>query len=243
MKRILPEITILFLTLIFFSSVNATEKDFEGYFTFKMTVINPDKVKGQAEEEMNMTFYFKGKKTLIDFQSASNQHMKILIDREKELMYQLMNPRNQKMAMKMRLDQLKKRNQESDMGKKDLKTKASGKTKSILGHECKQINVTSEDVVGHVWVTNEVNVDLGKIFGLMNKHPRNNLGQDDVRTAYSYPFQGFVMEGLMENKEQEDHKIKTKVTELEQKSLKAAKFDVSDYRIMDMGGGMNQDGR
>lgn len=236
MKRLLLGIAV---TIGLMAQLKAAENDFEGYFTYEMEVMNADELKGEKVNEMTMTFYIKGQQTLIDFKNRETQGMKILINREEEAIYQLMQANNQKMAMKMDLDKLKEMGQEEDMKKGDLKTRKTGKTKSILGYNCNQRSVTSEDVEGHVWVTKEVDINLGKIFEVMNKHPRNKFGKKKVRSAYSYPFKGFVMESVMKDKNEET-KIKTRVTELKSKSLGEKRFDISGYRVMNMNGGMHQ---
>lgn len=229
----------LAVTLGLMAQLKAAEGDFEGYFTYEMEVKNGDELKGEKVNDMTMTFYIKGHHTLIDFKNSQTRGMKILIDREEEVIYQLMQANNQKMAMKMDLDKLKEMGQDEDMKNGDLKTRNTGKNKSILGYKCDQRSVNSEDVTGHVWVTREVDINLGKIFEVMNKHPRNKFGKKKVRSAYSYPFKGFVMESLMKDKN-EDTKIKTRVTELKTKTLEEKRFDISGYRVMNMNGGMHQ---
>ncbi len=104
-------------------------------------------------------------------------HQIIVYDLKKNLMVTFMENDEQKMAMKMRMPNMKKA--EKKFGKKlfseedeDVEIiQIEGKT--ILGYQCSGFQVTSKDGIGKFWVTNDAPVSLNGVYANFSSLPKS----------------------------------------------------------------------
>ncbi|MAL59989.1 MAG: hypothetical protein CMC14_08085 [Flavobacteriaceae bacterium] len=101
----------------------------------------------------------------------------IVYDLKKNLMVTFMENDQQKMAMKMRMPNMKKA--EKKFGKKIIPEDEEDvqiipiEGKTILGYQCNGFQVTSKDGVGKFWVTNDAPVSLNGVYANFNSLPKS----------------------------------------------------------------------
>lgn len=205
------------------------EGDFEGTFSYLIKVNKPEQ-----ERTMRFKFFVKGEQTLIRMKSKQMpQDMKMMIDKAQSEFFMLMNRNNQKIAMKQSLERMR------SMGKKaakmdDQSIEKTEKTKPIKGYECRLYKIKGSKIKGNAWVTDELALDMKNLFNLMQQNPSAG-SKNTSMFPDNYPDNGITMKSKMQYKDN-DGDVLMKIQSVEEKSVSKDRFDISDYRVMDMSG-------
>lgn len=216
---------ILMISLMSFTP--SGEGSFEGTFTYVMEIKKPD-----MSRTMQFKCFSKGKHTLMKIKSAAMpKDMKMMIDKGESKFYMLMNRNGRKIAMKQRLSMMR------SMGRKATKQnqpsiEETSKTKTINGYECTLYKINGEKTKGQAWVTDELALNTTSIFNMMQQRPSGGSGS---MVPDAYPEDGVTIKANMRNKKNEGQ-FSMKIKSIQEKAVSKDRFDISDYKVMDMAG-------
>jgi len=94
---------------------------------------------------------------------------KMVYDTEREAMFTFMNNEGQKIKMGMSFE-----SDSSTDDAPDFDISATGKTKTILGYNCKEYKMSSDNINATVWVTKDVDIRFPSTFHSVKKNKSNN---------------------------------------------------------------------
>lgn len=228
MKRIQHGlVVILMVGLMGFTANN--EGDFEGTFSYLIKVD-----KSEQERTMRFKFFVKGEQTLIRMKSQQMpQDMKMMIDKAQSNFFMLMNRNDQKIAMKQSLDRMRSMRKKASKMEENSFEK-TGKTKTIKGYKCNLYKIKGSKVKGNAWVTDELALNMKNVFNLMQQNPSAGSKSSSMFPD-NYPDNGITMKSKMKYQDK-DGEVSMKIQSVEEKSVSKDRFDISDYRVMDMSG-------
>ena len=139
-------------------------------------------------------------------------------------------------AMQMAKDStVEKPTQETQQDQKDLSEanmyyKATGRTKTIAGYNCKEYTYENTKGKGEIWATNDVAFDYSSAYGQMG-------GMQTMATGGTAYGMGMVMEMHFSDK---DSQAKSDLWVIEVKPTNPQSIDLTGYQIIGMGGAQNQ---
>ena len=148
----------------------------------------------------------------------------IVYDLKKNLMVTFMDNDNQKMAMKMRMPNMKK--SEKKFGKKIIPEDEEDvqiiqiEGKNILGYDCNGFQVTSKDGIGKFWVTNDAPVSLNGVYANFSSLPKSAKNKALLLNEKS-----LVMEMLYTANKGKKDNMRMICTELKDNPLEISKKD------------------
>ena len=212
----------------------ASKSSFEGTFTYVIERQVPDQVEKSKTVESIMEFYIKGDQTLIENKRKdADYNFKFLIKDNSENFYILMNRNGRKLAMKQTINSV---NNTSDKNSQKVDFTKTEKTKTIKGYHCRLYKIRQSDYTGEAWITKELDLDnkLRSAFNIMQRHPQNTRS-NNTASASNYPDNGVVMQSTM-NAKDSDHTVHMELESISEKEVSADLFDISGYRVMDIGG-------
>ncbi len=112
---------------------------------------------------MDMTVYVKDQKSRVEVAGTEGMGVKLLMDWGTKKSYMLMDEQQMAMSMPLVMPDAPKSNDESDA----VKPEKTGKTKKILGRECEQWIMKSDDNTIEFWNAK----GLGNFAGFMGQAP------------------------------------------------------------------------
>ena len=236
--RILTKGLIILMTFLglFLQDKAKAQETFEGSLTYEIAM-KPADEKETKEVKNEVNFFIKGSKTLIKNERANaDYNFKMLIKNQDEAFYILLNRKDRKVAMKQDLNTIQRWNKSGDQDQEAVEFEKTNEQKEIMGYECTRYKVNQGKFQGNAWITRELalNQEMEAVFGIMQQHPKNKQGAGAI-SASNFPEEGVVMASSLEAKDG-DRMFKSQMKEVEEKTVKADRFDISHYRIMNMTG-------
>jgi hypothetical protein len=229
-------LTILITCIGFcFQETARGQETFEGSLTYEIAMQPSDQEAQGMKNEVD--FYIKGSKTLIKNERANKAYnFKMLIERKDQAFYILLERNDRKVAMKQDLSTVKMWNNSDKESEEQVEFEKTNDQKEIKGYECTRYKVNQEQFTGSAWITKELSLkqEMEAVFGIMQQHPKNKHGAGAI-SASNFPEEGVVMASSLEAKDG-DRMFKSQMKEVEEKTVKADRFDISHYRIMNMTG-------
>ena len=210
--------------------------EFEGSFTYVIKTQKPDKVESSKTVKNVMNFYIKDGKTFIKNQREDTDYsFSMLIQEASDKFYILMDRNGRKIAMKQDLTSVEKMNSKHSDNTQANFTKTN-RTKTIDGYHCTLYNVNLPDYKGDAWVTQELNLESAfqSVSSIMKQHPQSS-GESSTLKATNLPEDGVVIKSTLEAKNGSE-KIETHMKSISQGKVDQSKFDISQYRVMDLSG-------
>ncbi|WP_332914309.1 DUF4412 domain-containing protein [Algoriphagus boritolerans] len=177
-----------------------SEYAFTGYMV--MEVRNTDK-KGRSEDPVKMQYLlsdnleFMGM-SFADPKSPENSTTSI-IDTKNEAIVMLMENKGEKSSMAIRIDHEKKcrewwtRKWRNNARILNTKSPKPGTQKTILGYQCEEYLITSEDGEGHYWVT-EKPIEGLSLFSPQSNPMVSNKTMDQYSSMFSNAPKGSFLE-------------------------------------------------
>jgi GTP cyclohydrolase II len=207
---------------------------FTGYSI--MEVKSADK-KGKAEDPVQIHYLLSSN---TDFMGMSFKDPKqstasttTIMDTKNQAMVILMEEEGQKSSMSIKLDYDKWQqmgddvDEEEEFEKTDYKITKTGNSKSILGYNCEEYLVTSEDGEGRYWVT-EKPIDGFSMFSPQSNPMMSSKSLDRYKSMFSNAPTGTFMETVYTDTE--GRVTEMKVVEI--KTNSPQNFQMSDYPNM-----------
>ncbi len=230
-------VLIIFMTFMgfFLQDTAKGQETFEGSLTYEIAMQPSDEDSQGIKNEVD--FYIKGSKTLIKNERANKEYnFKMLIESKDEVFYILLERSDRQVAMKQDLGAIQTWNKSGKQSQEQVEFKKTNEQKKIKGYECTRYKVNQEEFIGSAWITKELALkqEMEAVFGIMKQHPKNKQGTGAI-SASDYPEEGVVMASSLESKNS-DRLIKTRMKAVEEKPVKAKRFDISQYNIMNMAG-------
>jgi hypothetical protein len=212
-----------------------TESDYTFTGFTVMEVISTDK-KGKAEDPVQIQYLLSSN---ADFTGMSftdptkaGASTTTIMDAKNQAMVILLEDKGEKSSMSMKIDfdkvqEIVDEEVDEELEIPDYKITKTGNTKSILGYDCEEYLVTTEDGEGRYWVTEK------PIAGFSMFSPQSNplvsaKTMDRYKSMFSNAPTGTFMEMIFHDKEGSITEMK--VIEIE--TDKPRKFQMSDYPNM-----------
>lgn len=163
MKSILQ---VLLVAVLMAYSPFSNAQSFEG-------VIEMEMIYGTLPSEMQAyksmlpkgtTTTIKGKKVRVEKPGAMGMETVIIMDRDAEMSYILIDAMGQKMFVKQAID-------DSDEENEDVDVEYFDEQKTIAGYKCKRAEVTDDQGTVVVWYTEEITSDASAQFSVLTGFP------------------------------------------------------------------------
>jgi hypothetical protein len=205
--------------------------NFDGSFTMETATVQGDKSKIEAKMILHLDKSGEnvGMEILETDGKKTDEKGKtfIVFDSELKSMITLTQSGNSGMAMVMSLDGVEGlADSLVDDKMEKFKINKTGKTKSILGYNCENYIIETEDGTTDAWISNEINMSTFKAFNFMQAQ------QKKKSSAYGAIKNGFVLEALTTLKG-EKTKSSMKVTEVNLN--KKSSISTKGYTVMNLG--------
>lgn len=209
---------------------------FDAYTVVKMEITN----KRGKIDELIFRYYFPEDGAYIgtELQSATGtkdvpQSITIM-DLTNQQMVMLMDNPDQPMGMIMRLDAAAIETMDEileDETEQDMQLIKTGRTKKILGYNCDEYTMNSEDgVKGTYWVTDETDLNIGgalAAMGMQNK--QNGKQKQNMNLPDDYP-----LGALMELEYTQENGEKMTMTTIEVNTNFKRDYNTNGYTFMNM---------
>lgn len=163
----------------------------------------------------NMTSFFDQSSSVIGYEMEEAKKNKdgdqfFVMDFEKEYLATFTESDGEKVAMSMPLPMnlitdMAANEAEKQQEDEDYSIDRTGKTQMINGYRCEEFVVTSKDYVQHLWLTKDLNVDMG-FTEMFSKMMKNNQQYDNPLTGEGYP----MLIEMIEKKNDKKSYIRTK---------------------------------
>ncbi|MFN3998170.1 DUF4412 domain-containing protein [Algoriphagus sp.] len=206
------------------------EYDFTGYMV--MEIITTDK-KGKKEDPVNMQYLLSNNSEFMGMEfkdpKRPGSSTTSIMDTKNQAMVMLMEDKGEKSSFAIKLDYDKIQgmvdeeleDQAEDTNYKITKT---GNKKTILGYNCEEYEVTSDDGSGIYWIT-EKPIDGLSIFSPQSNPMVSNKTMDRYSSMFSNAPKGSFMEMLFTDKD--GSKTDMKVIEIQTNSPR--KFNMAEF--------------
>lgn len=220
----LRHFTGMIVSVLLFAGTTLAQ--FEGLMDMKVTG-----AEGRTEENILYTIALKGNlmSTEIKNRDASEGSGKFIFRGDKQVVWILNDQEKSYLEISLKEGEKKEKGKKNrDAEKFDGKIKKTGKKETILGYECEEIIVESEEGVTHLWGTEK----LGEIYGTMMKSFSEMGGQDgDDPMGWNKEIAKLRMFPLKVVSKEENKIVMTQeVTRIEPKKMSPSAFDVpKDY--------------
>jgi len=144
---------------------------------------------------------------------------KMVYDIHRKAMFTYMVNGGQKMRMGVSFQ-----TDENDIETPEFIIKTTGNTKTILGYNCKEYNVTGKDMTANIWVTRDIDIRFPSTLYTSNKNKSNTQ-------EWLKEFDGWAMEMTMINtSERKPHTIIMKCL-----SIVASDFKINSNEYQNLG--------
>lgn len=168
----------------------------------------------------NLTYYLAENQSYFGSTVESATSMISVMDMEKQTLFMFTEAGGTKMLMAsgMNLDKIMKDNAEDA----DARVEKTGRTKTILGYMCSEYKVTSEDMTGEFWITQDAGITFPKgFYDMADKNKNSNQ-------AWMADMKGIMMEMHITD----TSKRKNKTMTMRCVALEKSKFKInsSDYK-------------
>jgi hypothetical protein len=216
------------------------QEDFEGTFTYKIELDeNPGSRGNTSSSEVD--FYVKDHETLIQNHREQNTayNFKMLVRNDREEFYILLDQNERKVAMKQDLNAIHQMNQRSDGEGQEVRLRRTNETKEILGYSCTKYKINQASYKGQAWITDELSLEqeMEAVFNIMKQHPKSKEGVGAI-SASNYPEKGVVVASSLKAKDG-DQTIHSEMKQIREKDIKAQRFDIGQYKVMNISGGQS----
>lgn len=175
---------------------------------------------GNKNNMTPMVFLINLKEDVVATKEVSNGEVTIILNdhkRKKSIIYIEGNGTKARSNMPY-INSKKMASKVSNKSKNQSSIKATGKTKTIAGYECQEYFTESKKYQGYLYLTTEVEVEAGQIFGLQNI-PVNDFMKESANIE-----SGFMMGMVMYKKKSPD----TIASSIECKSLKKGSYKINN---------------
>ncbi len=210
-----------------------TEYSFTGYMVMEVT--STDK-RGKSEDPMKMHYLLSDNSEFMgmsfsDPKSPENSTTSIM-DSKNQAMVMLMENKGEKSSIAIKMDYDKMQGMvdeevEEQLENPDYKITKTGNKKTILGYECEEYLIESEDGEGQYWVT-ETPIDGLSMFSPQSNPMVSNKTMDRYGSMFSNAPKGSFLE--MNFTDNDGSRTEMKVIEIETNSPR--KYSMSDFPNM-----------
>ncbi|GAB4382947.1 MAG: hypothetical protein Kow0075_14970 [Salibacteraceae bacterium] len=217
-----------------FSKSDANLEDAYSFEAESVVELTSRDKKGK-EEIMEMNILFSKNQNLFAFEmseAAGNGQSGTSItifDMANEQMIALMDASGQKMAMVMPLQPNPE--EEDDGDDSDVSVVKTGRTKDILGYECEEYAITSDDGTGTVWVTQDADLSTGLAMNSFGAQGSRHKNGPSMSMPAKMP-EGAIMEMHFENKDGSQMDWITKEINLNLNRT----YNTAGFQVMNLGG-------
>lgn len=162
----------------------------------------------------NLTYYLAKDKNYLGSTMEAAATMFTVMDMDKQSLFMFTEASGTKMLMATNMDlgSMVENNQEE----KDVKFEKTGRTKSILGYNCSEYNITSSDMKGNFWITQDAGVSFPKGFQDIAEKSKNS------NQAWMANMEGIMMEM---------HITDTSKRKEETMTMRCVALEKSDFKI------------
>lgn len=229
-KAASKELDKMFTGMIGEPAETETEYLFSGYMVMEVT--STDK-KGKKEEPVKINYLLSPSSEYngMWFQDEKNPEMQTstILDGKNQATIILINDGSSKSSMAIKMDQQTLQNWvdeevEEEISTPDYKLEKTGNTKSILGFECEEYLIASEDGQAQYWVTKEP-IEGFSMFSPQSNPMAPNQGMDRYSSLFSNAPKGTFMEMIF--KANDGSISEMKVISLEKN--KPQRYTMADY--------------
>ncbi len=168
----------------------------------------------------NLTYFLSENKNYYGSTVESATSMISVMDLDKQTLFMFTEAAGTKMLMasNINLDKIVKDNVEDS----NARVEKTGKTKSILGYNCFEYTVISDDMTGHFWITKDADVTFPKgFYDLAEKNKNTNQ-------AWMGDMEGIMMEmHITDTSKRKEQTVTMRCVALEKSKFK---INSSDYK-------------
>lgn len=208
--------------------------DFVGSFTMHFTELKKGKPTKHSPTEV--TYYFNKNQVAFVPDAIKGDQTTMIYNLDDRMVTTLVNSDGEKTGMRMKMPKINIEEKTGDASSYAITPTDEWKT--IEGYKCRKYLMETDEYTGHTWVTEEANIDYGKLFSFFNSGQKNNK----VSPPALKDLKGFAMETYTKSKKG-DVEVEMKVTNLTTGKVDENIFDTSGYNITDMSSLMNFDGK
>lgn len=216
------------------------QEDFEGTFTYEIELDENPGSQGNTSSSQ-VDFYVKDHETLIKNHRKHNTayNFKMLVRNDRDEFFILLDQNDRKVAMKQDLKTIHRMNQRSEGNEQEVRLRRTNETKEILGYTCTKYKINQASYKGQAWITDELALEqeMEAVFNIMKQHPKSKKGVGAI-SASNYPEKGVVVASSLKAKAG-DQTIHSEMKQIKEKDIKAQRFDISQYQVMNIGGGQS----
>ncbi|RMG64584.1 MAG: DUF4412 domain-containing protein [Bacteroidetes bacterium] len=207
----------------------ALPSTFTGYFTMEVTESKNGKPK--KDYPMSVTYHIDTYKfAFITADPEKNTQMTVIVDRQARKMTNKMDNDGERTATVLPMPRIKVgvRNQSVEEG--TYTVSETGRTKNILGYDCREYRVETEAEVTLAWVAEAFNPDLQRSFDFVEVN-----GNRGGMTHYNnlYKLQGMVLEAHTEIKGKNETRDMF-ITDLVPGLVKPEVYSLDGFQVSDV---------
>lgn len=214
--------------------VTLQSNDFVGSFTMHFTELKKGKPTKNSPTEI--TYYFNKNQVAFVPEAGKGDQTTMIYNLDNRMVTTLVNSDGEKTGMRMKMPKINIERKTGDASSYSLTPTEERKT--IEGYACRKYLMETDEYTGHAWITEEAEINYGKLFDFLNTGQKNNK----VSPPALKDLKGFAMETYTKSKKG-NTEAEMKVTNLTIGKVDGGIFDTSDYNITDMSNLMNFDGR
>lgn len=197
-------------------------------------VIETREFKGDRESKdspMIITYYVEPYEVAMDIPSDEGDARMIMHRRTRKITMLMTDEDGNKTGTKMPMLRVKTSVGTSDTEPGEFSIEATGNSKTISGFFCKEYAITTDEMTGTAWLTEEWNLDYGILFDFA-QIKNANTGQDmDWANPYGVP--GVLIESRME--ERDSNKVVVYSIKSVEEGSHPEAFSTDGYEMTDMG--------
>ncbi|MEZ4825013.1 MAG: DUF4412 domain-containing protein [Bacteroidia bacterium] len=203
---------------------------FIGSFTLSSSEYKSGKLKKDNPVTMNYhidKFQFA---TEMESQDEDVSEMIMIYDRQTRKSTMKMIKGDEKTAMITKIPNIKVGVSNTSVDKGTYSVTPTGKTRVIEGYNCKEYIVETDKEINHVWLTEEISMDVTSLTDFV-KVKDSNGGMTDFTNVYK--INGFMLESHIETKGK-DETTDIFIKNLKIGSVNAGVFSTDGYTVTDM---------
>ncbi|MBC6365175.1 hypothetical protein DDT91_00105 [Algoriphagus sp. AK58] len=207
-----------------------SEYQFTGYMVMEVTTIDK---KGKKDEPVKINYLLSpsGEYTGMWFQDEKNPDTQTstILDFKNQASIILMNDGKQKSSLAIKMDSKSiqkwtEEEMENQMENKEYELVKTGNSKTILGYECEEYLVNSEEGTGQYWVTKEP-IEGYSLFSPQSNPLVSQNTMDKYASFFSKAPKGSFLEMIFTEKDGSKSEMKV----IEMQKNKPQKFVMADY--------------
>lgn len=195
--------------------------------SFSMEVTEYKKGKMSKDSPMKIHYYFDEYKIAFIPEAEDQQSPTLIYDLREKTITTLVDDNGEKSGMKMKMPKIKVKDKD---GSGDLygKIEKTDETKAIDGYQCRKYLIENEDTKGYAWVTEDMDINYGKLFSFISMDKGKNSN-----SLTPMDIQGIPLESHTESKKKNEA-YDSVINNIKSGEVDESIFDTSEYEITDM---------